>query len=110
MKQTEKLIELIKEHKSLKEIMMELNLSHKQVYNLFRIIANKGYEYSRKYFESGDIKYLLKTNLLNDESDDIDITTDYNVNKITVIVTSDLHIGSIHQRIDLLNKIYEYCA
>ena len=56
---TYRLLMLINENKTINEISLELGLSNKQIYNLITTIKNKGLEYKRNYFSSGDIIYSL---------------------------------------------------
>lgn len=108
---TKRLLELIKNNKTLNEISDELKLSNKQLYNLFTIIKNKGIEFNRIYYEDGNIKYNenkeLYTNNLNNS---VTIKTNSNNNIFKAVVTSDLHIGNLVQRLDLLDKLYDYCS
>lgn len=108
---TKRLLELIKNNKTLNEISDELKMSNKQLYNLFTIIKNKGIEFNRIYYEDGNIKYNenkeLYTNNLNNS---ITIKTNSNNNIFKAVVTSDLHIGNSAQRLDLLYKLYDYCS
>ena len=109
---TYRLLSLINENKTINEISIELGISNKQIYNLITTIKNKGLEYKRNYFSSGDIIYSLNkdieetSNLPKEEV----ILTRRDEYELNFLVLSDLHIGSKNERIDLLNKAYEYAS
>lgn len=112
--QTIKLIELLKEGKTCNEICSVLNLSNKQLYSNLTNLKNKGFLFSRKYFTNGDIFYksinsikdIKDQNSYNQKST---ITTYADENNIKFLVISDLHFGNELERIDLIEKAYNYC-
>lgn len=108
---TQKLLKLIDEGKTLNDISIELNISNRQIYNIMTQIKNKGIEFKRSYYEDGNIKYskiqeLYTTGITANTT----IITDKGSNTFKAIVTSDLHIGNSSQRLDLLDKLYDYCS
>lgn len=107
---TIKILNLIKENKTVNEISEETGLSNKQIYNIIAIIKNKGFNFERKYYSNGELLYLPQNKLadVNDDSVGI-ITSDYE-KSVDVIVISDLHFGNENERLDLLYKVYNYCA
>lgn len=105
---TVEILKLIYQKKSVNEITEELNISRKKLYNILRQIKNKGYEINRKYYYNGDIFYSPKRSFLL--NDGIDIITSSDDKVFEALVISDLHIGSVKQRLDLLNKAYDYCT
>ena len=62
---TNKIIELIKQNKSVNEICEITNLSNKQLFNIISIIGNSGYLFDKKYYYDGDIVYTLRNKILN---------------------------------------------
>lgn len=106
-----KVLGLIKENKSLKEIANELKMSEKQLYIRIRQLINYGYLLEPTYTHNSDIYY--KTNTKNikkakDSSITIDVPVD--LKELRCIAISDLHIGNINSDIDLLKKVYDYAA
>lgn len=106
---TRRLLQLIIEEKSVNEIANTLNMSNKQVYNHLALIKNKGLEFERKYYSNGEIVYVPKKSLAINCAKDVGLITEANEDLLKFVVISDLHIGSIHERIDLLEKVYDYC-
>lgn len=109
---TKKLLALIAENKSLNEISNALQMSNKQLYNLFTVIKNKGIEFEKNYYVDGNIKYVEANGFCsnNNFSNSVHIYSDAKKNSFKAIVTSDLHIGNSCQRLDLLDKLYNYCV
>ncbi len=106
---TNKIINLIKEGHTANEISKELNLSNKQIFNILNTIKSKGINYKRKYYSNGEIMY-LENNTFDSINREKTLITDINETKVTFMGISDTHIGSVYERIDLLNKVYEYCV
>lgn len=106
---TKQLLKYINEGKTVNEISDLIGLSNKQIFNIISTIGNKGYEFNRKYYYNGDIIYVPKRNIINEKSVGANIITSHEDDTIDAVVISDLHIGSIHHRIDILNKLYDYC-
>ena len=103
-----KILELIKQNKSLNEISQELSLSHKQIYQRLQSIKNNGYNITPKYYYTGDIKYKINKTL--DRNENISIITTNLDQEIELMAISDLHIGCTLQRLDSIDKIYNYCV
>ena len=104
------LLKLINEGKTIKEISEEMNLSHKKIWTMLSLIKNKGFEFDRIFHYNGDIIYNPKKTFIETPSNSVDLITSHSDNEIEVLVISDLHIGSIIERPDLLSDLYEYCA
>ena len=111
--QTTKLIELINEGKTCNEICHILNISNKQLFNNLTILQNKGFHYKRKYYSNGAIVYKpIKSNAGLGEfysKKDISIITSHNEVEINTLEISDLHCGNELERLDLLDRVYNYC-
>ena len=104
-----KIIDLIKENKTLREICKLLSISEKQLYVRLKQIINYGYQIDTKYYYGGDIKYEFKKQQerVNDKIC-VNMSTK---NKIfRSIVISDMHIGNIKSDMNLLYKVYEYAS
>lgn len=104
---------LIIEEKTNHEICEILEISNEQLYQELLKLKNKGISFSRKYYSDAHISYngcatisQLK-NLINDQ--DRIIITKPNENNLKILVISDLHFGNSKERIDLINRAYNYC-
>ena len=107
---TLKLIELIKQEKTANEIAKELKISNKQLFKRLLKLRTMGFNVKKKYYYSGDIVYSLYNDVPIQPLNSVDIITSPEDQEFEAIVISDLHIGSIDERLDLLNKIYDYCV
>lgn len=109
------LIQLIIEGKTNKEICEKLNINAQQLANELLKLKNRGIMCSRKYYSNGTIKYqnlsgIRTLNSYNNVGQDRTIITDTNENSMKVLVISDLHFGNELERLDLVNKAYNYCV
>ena len=111
--QTIKLIKLINEGKTCNEICHILNISNKQLYNNLTVLQNKGFHYRRKYYSNGAIVYKLIKSILELKDfyskKDVNIITPHNEVEIKTLEISDLHCGNELERLDLLDRVYNYC-
>ena len=107
---TLKLIELLKQEKTANEIAQELNISNKQLFKRLFRLKTMGFNVKKKYYYSGDIGYSLYNDVPLQPLNSVDIITSPEEQKFEAIVISDLHIGSTDERLDLLNRIYDYCV
>ncbi len=107
---SELLFELIKQKLTINEICEQLQLSRKQIYYILRMMEDKGFEFNRQYYDNGDIIYTPKTIITqNNQKNYVDIITK-NSNTLRAVAISDLHIGNKKQRLDAIDKIYDYCV
>ena len=104
-----KLIQLIKENKTLREMCKILSISEKQLYVRLKQIINYGYQIDTKYYYGGDIKYEFKKQQ-KQESDKIFINMSTKNKIFRSIVISDIHIGNIKSDMNLLYRVYEYAS
>ena len=108
--------EMLKEEKSSFEICEALNLSRKELYEELLKLKNMGILTSRKYYSDGTIKYkniseiseFNKYNTINVNKSET-IITDKEENVLKLLVISDLHFGNKLERLDLIDKAYNYC-
>ena len=108
--QTNLLLKLLEEGKTCNEMCNILHLSNKQLYNNLTNLKKKGILFSKKYFETGDIAYKTIYNKEDlSSSNTVKIITNTDSKNIKVLVISDLHFGNSKERIDLINKAYDYC-
>ena len=103
-----KLLELISQERTINEISDILKLSHKQIYTRLKNLKIHGFEFNRKYYYDGNIKYQKIFNP-KDNDNTISLITSNTEQEITIMLISDIHLGSTYERLDLLYKIYDYC-
>ena len=102
----ERILNMIKNNKSIEEISKETNLSYRQLYYRFNQLQNHGYNISREYNTNGIIDY----NVVGKRS----YSTDYfklnnTQNNFKIILLSDIHMGNKKCDEEALSTIYEYC-
>ncbi len=109
------LLQLLKT-KNNREICEILNISSNQLYDELLKLKNKGILYTRKYYSDGSIRYknvstiknLKNYKMENDERYKTIITEPYK-NSMSFLLISDLHFGNELERIDLIDRAYNYC-
>lgn len=106
MAKLEKVLEYIRENRSVNEIKQKLNISDKQLKIYLKLLKETGIFTSSELNNNGRLVY--KINKTNDEYF-IRVKAGKN-NEINALVISDLHFGSGYERIDLLDKVYEYAT
>lgn len=108
--QTMQLLQLLKEGKTCNEICSILNLSNKQLFNNLTNLKNKGFLVKRKYYANGVINYQLIKKLSDYHKKSTNIITSHDDTELKVLLISDLHFGNSMERLDLLDKAFEYCV
>lgn len=106
IRQAKKVLELIKENYSIDEIQTKLTLSNREFSEVLKYLKDYGYNFTKTYYSDG--KIIIKPNKtlnFNDSKKTRIIVKDRILKSIFI---SDLHIGSIYERPDLLRKVYEY--
>ncbi len=111
---TQTLLQLIKEGKNNREICENLNINSHQLYEELLKLKNRGLNHSRKYYSDGSIKYkniATMQDLKNYKSNcqNKTIITDNKENNMKILLISDLHFGNELERLDLINRAYNYC-
>lgn len=110
---TAKLIQLINEGKTCNEICRYLNISNKQLFNYLTLLRNKGLLFQRYYCSNGVIYYkpISTRNQLKSYYSDYEdsIITQNKDKEFRCLVISDLHFGNKLERLDLLDRAYNYC-
>lgn len=112
---TSQLLQLLKSGKNNKEICESLNITSQQLYEELLKLKNKGIRHSRKYYSDGSIKYSNISTMKDLKNykgigQDRTIITDTNENSMKVLLISDLHFGNELERLDLINRAYNYCT
>jgi len=105
-----KVLDLLNQGISIKEISNKINISEKQLYMRIKQLINYGYNLEPVYYNNSDIYYNLKKNNINVPNNVININMPDNENLFRCLVISDLHIGSVDGDIKLLDSVYEYAS
>lgn len=104
------LLNLIKKNKTLNEISVITGLSPKQLPTKINMLKQCGYLIDRKYHYNGEIEYGLKSPwTLSDEVNKLTLNIPPHQKKITMMLTSDNHLGSIYEAINAQDKMVELC-
>jgi predicted phosphodiesterase len=96
-------LKLCLEEYSVKEIEELLQIDAKRLLRILKQLHSKGYFINAKYYSNGNIKLYGKNNLQVDEAE-IKLLS----NKLKILVISDTHYGSIYERCDLVDKVFNY--
>lgn len=99
-----KILELIRENKSINEIQEILKIGPKKLMIQLRTIASEGYFINKQINQDGNIILKLKTDFVRQK---------FNINlddkeELRVIFISDLHLGRKKDRLDYLDAVYNY--
>lgn len=112
---TAQLLELLKSEKENHEICEKLKISPQQLYEDLLKLKTRGIPQTRKYYSDGSIRYKNVSNIekmiqLKQFIENKTIITDMKENNLKILVISDLHFGNELERLDLINRAYNYCA
>lgn len=107
-----KIIELIKNGKSCNQICDILGLTNQQLYKRLLTLKNNGFSFDRRYYSDGSILYKQPAVYFGTKevSNYAKIITNPYENKLRALAISDIHFGSQLERLDLLDRAYNYCA
>lgn len=103
----QKIIEMIKQKKSIEEISNEVNLSYKQIYNRISSFNGKGYIVNKAYNTDGKLYYNFGEENSYNQDDYFELFNDKL--EIKFLVISDLHLGNIVSDEEAINTVYDYC-
>ena len=108
------LIELLKSNISTKEICDILKVDEITLYKLLLEIKNKGVSFLRKYNVNGEISYqrikkFKEIKKANNKNNTKTIYTPNSSKSLKTLAISDLHIGNEAERLDLLDRAFNYC-
>ena len=108
---SKKIIDFIKQEKTINEISLELGLSNKQLFSILTMLKNKGIDFQRKYYETGDIIYTARKTVEEiTYPKEKALITNKGSNSLNAVVIADTHIGSIKENVTYLNQLYNYCT
>ena len=106
------LVELIKQNYSTNKIIDILNISREELYKRIMNIRNNGFGVYRNCTINGDVIYgnITTLNTSNRHKNKLKLEIPDEVTSFKSILISDLHLGGEHERLDLLNYVYDYCS
>ena len=106
MNVNDEIFRLVKGEKSLSEISRSTSLSNRDVYKNILNMQRKGYVIDSKILDSGDIKYFTSSKeKIHNNTVDLSLVDS---SKFKALVIADTHIGSITQRLEYLDIVYEF--
>jgi len=105
-----RVLELLKENRSIKYISNALNMSEKQLYVRLKQIIKCGYQLVPSYCYNSDIYYKIEKGVYKPKENQVSIKLSSSNKEFRFIVISDLHIGNIDSNIDLVKIVYEHAA
>lgn len=103
-----KILEMISKNASVNEICSATGLSNKQLFYRLNMLKIKGFDFSKKYYYDGEICYKLNKKFNMEE--EVSLITKPSDKEFKAVFITDLHLANVGERIDLLNKIYDFCA
>ena len=104
----QELIPCINSGFSNKYMCNKFNLTRQELYKELSKLRNDGILIKNKYYSDGSI-YFKSNNYCEKFKSSESIITAPNENYMKVLAISDLHFGSVKERLDLVNKAFEYC-
>lgn len=87
----------------------KFNLTRQELYKELSKLRNNGLLIKNKYYSDGSINFKSNTYCEKSKFNE-SIITGPDENYMKVLAISDLHFGSAAERLDLVNKAFEYCA
>ena len=107
MEKARLVLELINENIAIDDIQKMLKLNNREFSDILKYLRDYGYNFTKTYYSDG--KVIIKPNKtinFNENSKKTRIVVKDRILK--AIFISDLHIGSIYERPDLLRTVYRY--
>ena len=120
---TLEVLRLLNKYGTTNNICKRLKISRNKLMYYVNLITNEGYLLDREYYSDGDIKFYKKfltdgdLALYNNEYEEKkliytkinQIQPSSSKKEIKAVAISDLHIGNNLERIDQIERIFEYC-
>lgn len=110
MKSNETILKLINKNASVNEICSITGLTQKQLFYRMNMLKIKGYDFEKKFYYNGDIVYSIINSLKEENKNEKTIITSPKDTEFRAVLISDLHLGNIKDRPDLLYEVYNFCV
>lgn len=107
------ILELISLEYNSNEICELLDIEKQELYEELLDLKNKGLNLRRKYYSNGTMLYKTIDNVreyYDTKKNERTLITDFSEQEINFLVISDLHFGNELERLDLVDKAFDYCA
>lgn len=108
--ETNLLINLINQNKSLQEITNIMNISKKQLFAKMAMLRQCGYLIDKKYYDNGKITYYLKNPFEVKAHNILKIEPTTKTSTIRLVATADSHYGNIKESLKCTDKTFDYCT
>lgn len=99
------LLKELSSQKRVDDICLDLGISEDKFHEILKRLRDYGFNGERVLYSDGGIKYVG-----NDGNVGQTIITDTNEEELKVLLISDPHFGSKYERLDLVNRAFEYCS
>lgn len=103
------LMGLLQKGKDTEEICNILKIDNKMLYKLLLELKNKGVKFTKEYSIGGDIHYKFINKIADLKQKAKTIIVPKFVNSVKILAISDLHFGNQKERLDLVDRAYNYC-
>lgn len=103
------LMDLLQKGKDTEEICNILKIDNKMLYKLLLELKNKGVKFTKEYSIGGDIHYKFINKIADLKQKAKTIIVPKSVNSVKILAISDLHFGNQKERLDLVDRAYNYC-
>lgn len=103
------LMDLLQKGKDTEEICNILKIDNKMLYKLLLELKNKGVKFTKEYSIGGDIHHKFINKIADLKQKAKTIIVPKSVNSVKILAISDLHFGNQKERLDLVDRAYNYC-
>lgn len=107
-----KLMELLSDGSKVvfgQDICAKLGIDNREFSDLLRQLRIRGVNIERKYYANGSVKYSNVVGSIDDNSGSINIAFANDDKSVKVLAISDLHFGNQLERLDLVDRAFNYC-
>lgn len=105
-------LDLIKMRKTSSMICKELGISSIDLFQIIKLLEDKGFRFTKVYFSDGNIKYLAcegEGDIQNPTSKSVKLLTNFEENDMDFLVISDIHAGNACENFEMVRRTFEYC-
>ena len=105
-------LDLIKMRKTSSAICKELGISSIDLFQIIKLLEDKGFRFTKVYFSDGNIKYLAyegEGDIQNPTSKSVKLLTNFEENDMDFLVISDIHAGNACENFEMVRRAFEYC-